>query len=284
MPICPFRRTLLVSALLAAVPFAPAQTTPPADTQTAAAVSPSFDLAGIAHVAFRVSDLQAALAFYQQLGFERAFELTTKDGKPSEEFIKINDRQYLELYPASLAPSEPLGLMHVCYEAADLNALQAAYAQAGLNPPAVRKAGAGNLLLVLRGPGNVVLEYTQYMPGSMHTRDNGQHLGPKRIATVLTSVLEPVEDPAAFVHLFTLQMKFPVRSRSQPPELVLPGGSKASISFVSSTTAPKSTLILTGASLEGAAQTLKAANIRVTRQANSLTFDDPDGNHLTLLP
>lgn len=286
MPTVPFCQALLVSLCLAAPCLVTAQTPPatqaPAAQVAAATATPSFDLAGIAHVAFRVSDLQGALAFYQKLGFERAFELTTKDGKPSEEFVKLNDRQYIELYPASLAPSEPLGLMHICYEAADLNALQAAYTQAGLNPPAVRKAGAGNLLLVLRGPGNVVLEYTQYMPGSMHTRDNGQHLGPNRVATALTGVLEPVQDPEAFKQLFSEKMKFPVQGGTEPASLKLPGSSASSVSFVAAATDPKSTLILSGASPDKAAGVLQAANITFERRANGLALSDPDGNHILL--
>lgn len=36
---------------------------------------PSADLAGVAHVAFRVRDLSKSLEFYQKLGFEQAFAL-----------------------------------------------------------------------------------------------------------------------------------------------------------------------------------------------------------------
>ena len=47
-------------------------------------------LAGIAHVAFRVADLDKSRAFYHTLGFEQAFEFAD-DGKTSVVFIKIND-------------------------------------------------------------------------------------------------------------------------------------------------------------------------------------------------
>ena len=110
----------------------------------------SAALSGIAHVAFRVADVAAARAFYQKLGFEQAFEFT-KDGKTTEAFIKLNDRQFIELYPLD---SQPAGLMHVCYESNNLEALYTEYVKRELKPSAVRKAGAGNMLMVLRGPEN----------------------------------------------------------------------------------------------------------------------------------
>src|SRR6202789_490300 len=55
---------------------------------------------GIAHIAIRVHDLAVSVAFYEKLGFEQAFDLS-KDGVPSESFIKINDTQFIELYPAT---------------------------------------------------------------------------------------------------------------------------------------------------------------------------------------
>jgi len=150
-------------------------------------------LSGIAHVAFRVADVAAARAFYQKLGFEQAFEFT-REGKTTEAFIKINDRQFIELYPRD---SQPTGLMHVCYESSSLEALYAEYVKRDLKPPAVRKAGAGNLLLVIRDPEENVIEYTQYMPGSMHFEDHGKHLGEHRISQHLLGATVAVRDLAA---------------------------------------------------------------------------------------
>src|SRR5271154_3382702 len=54
-------------------------------------------LAGIAHVAFRVTDVQKSREFYRTLGFEQAFEIADP-GKPLVSYIKINDRQFIEFY------------------------------------------------------------------------------------------------------------------------------------------------------------------------------------------
>lgn len=79
----------LLSSML--LPALHAQVVSPSAVQKPAIV-------GIAHVAIRVADLQASREFYEKLGFAQAFEIT-KDGKVTEAFIKLNDRQYLELYP-----------------------------------------------------------------------------------------------------------------------------------------------------------------------------------------
>src|SRR3982074_2323029 len=58
---------------------------------------------GAAHVAFYVSDLAKARAFYEDfLGFdEEPFTLKKTDGSERIVFIKINDTQYIELFAES---------------------------------------------------------------------------------------------------------------------------------------------------------------------------------------
>src|ERR1700749_2944871 len=71
----------------------------------------SPDLAGIAHVALRADDLAKSSDFYKTLGFTQAFSFTDA-GKTSVIFIKINDHQFVELYPRT-NESQPGGLLHI---------------------------------------------------------------------------------------------------------------------------------------------------------------------------
>jgi len=114
------RRTFaafLAAALLCTASLVTAQQ-PAAAPPTAPAAPPSPNLAGLAHVAIRVHDLDASVAFYQKLGFVRAFALS-RDGVVYEAFIKINDQQFLELYPAD-AKNTQIGFLHVCFYGHDL--------------------------------------------------------------------------------------------------------------------------------------------------------------------
>ena len=155
----------------------------------------SANLSGIAHVAFRVSDLDKTRQFYEKLGFEQAFEFKDDQGKVTQAFIKINDRQFIELYPRT-QDSQPLGLTHVCYEASDIEAVRSSYVKVGLNPPEVKKARAGNLLFVLHDPDSQLVEYTQYLPGSLHSEDRGKHLGANRISDHLLGATLSVKNVA----------------------------------------------------------------------------------------
>ncbi|HMG86707.1 MAG TPA: VOC family protein [Terracidiphilus sp.] len=141
---------------------------------------------GIAHIALRVSDLDSARNFFRRLGFEESFSLAS-GGTTKEVFVKINDHQFIELYPRVDA-HQPLGWVHVCYESDSLNDLNSSYAARGLKPSPVVKAGAGNLIFSLKDPEERVVEFTQYMPGSLHFVDRGKHLGEHRISNELIGI------------------------------------------------------------------------------------------------
>jgi hypothetical protein len=96
------------------------------------ATSQGPELAGIAHAAIRVTSLARSRDFYGKLGYEEAFAMD-QNGVPTESFIKINDHQFIELYPQR-EPSQAIGFMHVCFEAGDLEGLNRFYGSKGLAP------------------------------------------------------------------------------------------------------------------------------------------------------
>jgi catechol 2,3-dioxygenase-like lactoylglutathione lyase family enzyme len=161
---------------------------------------------GIAHVAFRVASLEATRAFYNTLGFDQFFEMKQGD-RTTEAFLKVNDHQFIELYPQT-DPSQPIGLMHVCYESSDLEALHAEYVKRGLTVSEVRKAGAGNLLMTMKDPEGQTIEYTQYMPGSRHFEDRGKHLGAQRVAQLMVGATSPARDAAAIRTFYVDKLGF----------------------------------------------------------------------------
>jgi catechol 2,3-dioxygenase-like lactoylglutathione lyase family enzyme len=78
-------------------------------------------ISGIAHVAFRVSSLPEARAFY---GGVLALQASTARGENGGVTYRVNDRQAILLAPG-LRPDEDERLWHVAYETSDLDALAA---------------------------------------------------------------------------------------------------------------------------------------------------------------
>jgi len=232
-------------------------------------------LAGIAHVAIRVHDLAAARDFYAKLGFQEAFNLA-KDGVVYESFIKINDHQFIELYPVT-AKDPKAGFLHLCFEGDDLNAIHDDYASRGLTPTPVRKAGAGNLLFTMVGPEHQNIEYTQYMPGSLHYNDRGKHLDEDRIADRMVSVSLAMQDTAAARDFYINQLAFKSIA-GDPMFLHLPGDSGQEVEIAQAALGSRAKIILETKSLTKAAHLLHKQQITDTKIKNDLAVTDPDGN------
>ena len=286
----PVRRPSLIFLLAAIVASLPACAQSPDS-----APSSTPNLTGIAHVAIRVADLERSCAFFHKLGFEEAFVMN-KGGTPTEAFFKINDRQFIELYPRRDASSS-VGFMHVCFEAADLNAVHQNYLDHGLTPNQVRRAGAGNLLFTLQGPdqpgppsalrGSAAqnIEYTQYMPGSRHTLDRGQHLGPNRIADRIAGAGIPFADLKAAESFYVDKLSF--RTAPHPLEagdkaLTLPGTPGEQIELLPPSTATANSLpfdlIFSVSSLKRTASQLRTLGFSAKKHGKTLTINDPDGD------
>lgn len=255
----------------------------PNATRAAQAQTPAPSLAGIAHVAFRVSDLEKSREFYKRLGYEEAFAMS-KEGAPTEAFIKINDRQFIELYPRRDS-SQKIGFLHVCFEAADISALHQEYLGRGLAPGEVKRAGAGNLLFTMEGPEQQNIEYTQYMPGSRHTNDKGLHLGPARISSQIVGIGIEMKDPAAAASFYEQKLGFgPGRQAFDPGHaaLELPGRSDEQVEFVPQGANSTFRLLLGAPELRRAAAQLGRASMPFEKRKSVLMIRDPDGNTLVL--
>lgn len=240
-------------------------------------IAQGSQLTGIAHIAYRVSDLDKELAFLQKLGYEKSFGFTNAEGKTSEVFVKVNDRQFIEVYPQT-NPSQPLGWMHVCYESGDIGALVAALTAHGLNPEPVKKAGAGNLISSLKDPEGRVTEFTQYMPGSRHTLDKGQHLGAHRISDELRGFSLPVPDLEAARKFYVSSLGFQCRDGRNGLRMTLPGvpDLRIQIRTAAAGTSPDTEFRIADAA--AAAQQLQAQGFTLKQDRNRVLVADPDGN------
>lgn len=283
------RATALI-ALSACLSIAASAQTPPAP-----ATAPPMN--GIAHIAIRVKDIPASVAFYHKLGFDQAFANMGRDGSTiTQSFIKINDRQYIELYPVSATnPTQSTSaFMHLCFEGADLNAIHDYYVAEGLAPISVRTAGAGNLLFTMKGPQQFSepqnIEYTQYMPGSKHTLDFGQHISPDRVGDKMTVVALAVQDPAAARDFYLTKMGFSP-NKANPTRLDLPGTSGQQVEIVPiDPLGARSSIVIQSTNLDKAAAQLTRQQVEFKRATAStgghtvdmISITDPDNNIIRL--
>jgi catechol 2,3-dioxygenase-like lactoylglutathione lyase family enzyme len=267
------RRLLaLAAAFVFVAPLHAQQQTPP--------------LAGIAHIAIRVRSLDSSREFYNKLGFEEAFNLKDKNDKVRESFIKINDHQFIELYPGD-PENAPVGFLHVCFEGDNLEAIHDDYVAHGLTPTQVRKAGAGNLLFTLAGPLDANgksqnMEYTQYQPGSLHSNDQGKHLGEDRVGESIASAAVALRDPAAARDFYLNELSFKSIAHD-PMFLHMPGNSGQEIEIASiSSLGTKARFTLRTENLSKSARILRKKEIKAIKSADTLTISDPDGNQIMI--
>jgi catechol 2,3-dioxygenase-like lactoylglutathione lyase family enzyme len=246
-------------------------------TSMAAPPSPSSspNLAGIAHVAFRVTDLSKSRDFYGKLGFEEAFGFSDP-GKSPVSYLKVNDRQYIELYQRA-NDSQSLGLMHVCYEAADIDSLREYYVQHGVETPPSKKAHAGNLLFVFHDPDNMVVEFTQYMPGSLHYEARGKHLSEHRISEHMLRPALPVKDVDAERSFYATKLGFEDLGKPGRVRLRLPGDSGEEIEFTTSTPETKPRVVFRVADVKRAAKELESRGLSPRVEQDTVSVTDPDG-------
>lgn len=134
------------------------------------------------HVDFRVHDIEASRHFYKDfLGYSEPFDIIT-DGKLVMAFIKINDRQYIELSPEQ-SPDQPR-FVHLALETDDADALRLYVKSKGY--PASDKPAAkgriGNMGTGLTDPDGNHIDVTQYTPDGKSMQDVGKDMSDNRIS------------------------------------------------------------------------------------------------------
>jgi catechol 2,3-dioxygenase-like lactoylglutathione lyase family enzyme len=137
---------------------------------------------GIAHVAFFVSDLSKARTFYQGLlGYEEAFTLPKADGSVEIAFVKINDRQWIELFNRPSAGEGQLN--HIAIYTEDADRMRDYLASRGVEVPAkVGKGRTGNKNFMVKDPDGHSVEIVEYQPDSWTAKDAGRHVPASRIS------------------------------------------------------------------------------------------------------
>jgi catechol 2,3-dioxygenase-like lactoylglutathione lyase family enzyme len=149
---------------------------------------PRPKILGVAHIALFVHDVDRARLFYRDfLGFGEPFKLDNPDGSLSLTFIKINDRQYIELFPEKQPDTDRLA--HISIEVDNAEAMRLYLASKGVKVP--EKAGKGrikNSAFMVKDPDGHLVEVVQYEPDGWSVQAKGSFMDGPRISKRISHV------------------------------------------------------------------------------------------------
>jgi catechol 2,3-dioxygenase-like lactoylglutathione lyase family enzyme len=150
--------------------------------------APRPQFLGIGHVAFRVSDMTRTAAFYENLlGYQQPFSLNGDNGKPAISFIKVNDLQYVELFPGDARSQGQMD--HFALYTSDLTAMRNYLQAAGIAiVEDIHRGRIGNSFFTIRDPDGHHIEILQYSLDSLTARAQRKFMPATRISTHITHV------------------------------------------------------------------------------------------------
>jgi catechol 2,3-dioxygenase-like lactoylglutathione lyase family enzyme len=156
---------------------------------------------GVAHIGLKTDDMAATRKFYTGvLGFQEPFSLDKAPGEGTGlllTYFKVNDHQYIEVFP-ELTDSKMDRLSHISFETANAEQMRTYLASKGVKvPEKLEPMQDGNRGFDVTDPDGHDVEFVEYVPGSLHSRNFGKFLPDSRISTRMIHVGVVVKDRAA---------------------------------------------------------------------------------------
>jgi len=149
------------------------------------------EITGVSHAGYFVSDLPKAISFWHDLlGFD---EYTTLDRPGTDQiriaFIKINDRQHIELF-TDQPPAPPSMMSHYCFSVTNVEQMRAYLRSKGfdLKPGNGGKTRTGDYAFEIRDPDGTLVEFVQSLPTGIEMQDAGKFMPSTRISDAIYHV------------------------------------------------------------------------------------------------
>src|SRR5262249_55957780 len=135
-----------------------------------------------------VHDVDRSLAFYKDvLGLTEPYRLTKKSGSLHLAFLKINDRQWLEIFPEKEAGTDRF--YHIALETDDAEAMRKYLNSRGVKTPDKTPVGRiGNANYFVTDPDGYTIEIVQYLQSGWTQQKKGQNMPKAPISTRLMHV------------------------------------------------------------------------------------------------
>ena len=165
-------------------------------------------IVGVAHIGLKTDDLAAERKFYgTYLGYQEPFTLDKPTGGPMLTYFKVNDHQYIEVFPELKSETEDR-LSHIAFETTDAMQLRDYLASKGVTSGKTSFRGGRKPEFHAQGSDGHNVEFVQYMPGSLHSKNFGKFLPPTRISDHMIHVGVTVQDQAAADHFYKDILEF----------------------------------------------------------------------------
>jgi lactoylglutathione lyase len=145
-------------------------------------------ITGVAHIAIYSHDVEKSLAFYHDfLGYNESFRLKRAGGELHLVFVKISDRQFIEVFPEKEAGTDRLN--HIALEVEGAEAMRTYLAARGVKVPEKVPVGKiGNANFNITDPDGHTVEIVQYLPSGRSMLDRGKNLTRERISPRMAHV------------------------------------------------------------------------------------------------
>lgn len=133
-------------------------------------------ITGVAHIALFVKDMEKTKSYYHDLlGFSEPYDLKNPDGTLSMTFFKVNERQYIEIFPEKAPDTDRLN--HISVETNDIEGMRLYLAERGIAvPPKTNLARIKNKSFNVKDPDGHTVEFVQYQPDGWTVREEGKYL------------------------------------------------------------------------------------------------------------
>ena len=172
-------------------------------------------------MAFFTKDMDNTREFFKDyFGYDEPIVMEKEDGSLAFTIIKINDRQFVELFPErdENAPK----LYHFAIETPDAEAMRVYLKYKGYEvPESTPKGRTGNSNYFVRDHAGTICEIVQYEPDGMTVADIGKHLPDTRVSTHMSHVgfLVPDLDEAVKFYVDVLGFKEVWRGGPDPAKV-----------------------------------------------------------------
>jgi catechol 2,3-dioxygenase-like lactoylglutathione lyase family enzyme len=167
-----------------------------------------LDFLGLHHAAYLVSDLPAAERFYSgHLGYPVIDRYRDASGQIRSAWIKINDTQFLELFPR-LRPNQDERFAHYAIAVAAVEPARQALHAKGLECSEITTGRDRNRKFTLKDPDGHTIEFVEMTPNGIHAQAKGKFTSGNEISPRLRHIGIKVRDEAKSLAFYVTQLGF----------------------------------------------------------------------------